>query len=597
MEFTCSQHGSTVKFGCQECFQCSLGVRNAFNACKLEINAYKLEFPSLADVARKRIAIRSETMSSAHTNTGHSPAEYSGMEIPKVILGEEFWQTPTKCEFPDHIDSEAEVNGLLVLLLKDIVNALGLKPHLKAIVDVPIMDTAPDVAITTFQNKILIGTVEGKKPARGKNEHDAIYGSGTAVAGEVFEQLYLSCMQNDTFAVGLLSTFNSFCLVSTENLSEYTLSSKDALDFLNKTAKEIASTTPDKLKTLVEAKRKSGKNKAKRPKVKGTKAPPKGEGAKKGRVAVAILKHKAERKYFATKEVSFGENEEQNREVIKLLATYVLLCVDVQRKRPCQPLDLTKSNVECLTRYLIAGKEKFAFQQICLPEGIFFNLLPQKSETHYHAIRQLGYGWNGVSCFACTNSCAPCVIKFFRNRCDLDETFLAAKKEAYWWNHLYGELGFNEDVVKAYKSPRILLVMPFLRTPCDFSERKKLVAGKKEDSLLYKALKHLATKKCIHKEVFWHHIGLVGTPASMDDLDSQNGGMNCLPKRSQRVEGNVIPETAVFCDLAHVETCVEKEKLSKWVEECFQRMKDRMGEAANTPPQVLLKEQDKEVQQ
>ena len=56
----------------------------------------------------------------------------------------------------------------------DIIGALGLKSHLHAILDVPIMDTAPDVMIRTKVNKIVIGTLEGKKPPKGPNRDEDI---------------------------------------------------------------------------------------------------------------------------------------------------------------------------------------------------------------------------------------------------------------------------------------------------------------------------------------------------------------------------------------------------------------------------------------
>jgi hypothetical protein len=50
--------------------------------------------------------------------------------------------------------------------------------------DVPIMDTAPDVMIRTQANKIVIGSLEGKKPPKGpkRNEElEKIFGSETNV--------------------------------------------------------------------------------------------------------------------------------------------------------------------------------------------------------------------------------------------------------------------------------------------------------------------------------------------------------------------------------------------------------------------------------
>jgi len=304
-------------------------------------------------------------------------------------------------------------------------------------------------------------------------------------------------------------------------------------------------------------------------------------------VSLQIVKDKVERKHFATDAVSFGAKEQQNRGVIELLATCILLCVEVQQTSPCQLLDLTERNVKCVARHLVADKATSAITQTCLPEGVHFNNLPLQTEKDYFVIRQLGCGEHGVSCFACSESCAPCVMKFFCKQLDTQETFPDATEEANWWHHLHGDLGFNKDVVKVYKVPRSFLVLPFLRIPCNFVERQKLIEGGKDESLLHKALKHLASKNCSHHEVFWHHIGPVGKSAPTGS-NSTGLGINMSfgrGKKSKQAEED-LKETAVFCDLAHVQKCEDKEELRKWVEDSSQRMKGRIGKAENNQPQV-----------
>jgi len=297
---SCSQHGFdwTVgcKDGCKHCMEALLQNHDEaqqevqkhkknYDEAQQEVQKHKKEHPSLADVASKSITLQSETASSAHAYANHAAAAHQVMRTPKVASGEEFWKTSTSCEFPECIDSEAEANSLLRGLLKDIVKALGMTPHVKVNLAVPVMDTVPDLGVTTQRNKLLVGTIEGKKPARSEAENLRIYGSGTDVAGEAFEQLHLCSIQNNTFSVGLLSTCNSFSLVSTANLSEHELSAKTALDFLNKAPanQEKTSTTPDKNKAPVDRAGKSDpSNSFKKAKVKHTEAPPKTKGCKNG---------------------------------------------------------------------------------------------------------------------------------------------------------------------------------------------------------------------------------------------------------------------------------------------------------------------------
>ena len=76
----------------------------------------------------------------------------------------------------------------------DLVFALGLENHVRVTNDVAMMGTAPDVGLLAISNRMLIGTMEGKKDPKKLQsaENSWLWGSNTPVAGEVFEQLYLS---------------------------------------------------------------------------------------------------------------------------------------------------------------------------------------------------------------------------------------------------------------------------------------------------------------------------------------------------------------------------------------------------------------------
>ncbi|KAL3937706.1 MAG: hypothetical protein SGARI_002014 [Bacillariaceae sp.] len=203
---------------------------------------------------------------------------------------------------------------------------------------------------------------------------------------------------------------------------------------------------------------------------------------------------------------------------------------------PSQEIRLPNKGDEVLARKLNLSQGTFAFKEIEMCDGIAFGSQPTTAHKIMYVIRQLGYGLSGACCFACTEAtAAPCVVKFFRKGLSID----AAQNEANNWQHVYKEYGFN--FVQATETPRVLL------------ERQKLVEGE-EESLLYRALRHIADKECIHKEVFWHHVGLV-------DVSTEN---------------QTARETAVLCDLQHIVRCEDALKRNAWVQGTFASMKQRM---------------------
>ena len=347
---------------------------------------------------------------------------------------------------------------------------------------------------------------------------------------------------------------------------------------------ERTSDPPLQPKVLKDA---SGPTTGKDVKVKST-APPKKKKSKTkdGRVSITIRKGGVKRHYtyYGSQPLSFGEDVGQNRKVFELLAAYVLLCVKSLQEQPKEPLDATVPDLCVLTREVRARAGKFSFQQIALPYGIQFHKKPMVSETNFYAMRQLGYGETGTSCFACTSSASPCVIKFFRNS---DDSFTSAQNEAEKWQDTYGHLKIG--FVKAYNAPRAILVMPFLKVPCNFQERKKFVEGER-DSLLYQALLQVSSRKYIHGEVFWHHIGLldpwIEDPPVVNEFWTSRV-MNIFRKpqgRNSADTASVEPPAkpiAVFCDLAHATRCDDDAARTVWVEKSFQAMKECIGSEPN----------------
>lgn len=593
----CPTHGTNKKCGCQTCFDLVLAENQSFRA---ENQSFWAQFKSIKELASSRIKVRNETASSSHTGTGHVKASYERMKIPHVDLPDSFWNHRTEFAFPDYIDGEPDVNALLKYLMNTVIKALGLKDYIHSMLDVPIMDTAADVSLTAKNNKMLCGSVEGKKHPRNDNECEKIFGSNTEVAGEAFEQLYLVKIQNMTLAVGLISNLETFQLIATEDISNYVLSATEAKEFFEaKKQQEAPEVTPDKRRMIqvVDAKP-SASVAPKKIKVQTTKALPKNNRQpKRGRVGIEIEEANVKREFFATKELSFGGDENQNREVFKLLAGYVLLCAKSLMEEPKEALDLTVQGRCLLTREVRVAAKTFSFKQIKLPYGVQFEEMPRMTEAVFYAIRQLGYGQTGASCFACTSSAAPCVVKFFRKS---DGSFDLAKTEAENWGAIYGDLGF--DFVRAYDTPRAFLVMPFLRVPCNLAERRFLVEGG-ESSLLYKALLQFSEKGFIHEEVFWHHVGWIEHRSLGEPRKPQSRGVEFLRRwgthfgtqlgiTSKKRDRNdtVTPNDellAVFCDLGHAKRCDDCSKREAWVQKSFEDMCARMGDEVNGQPAIL----------
>ena len=61
-----------------------------------------------------------------------------------------------------------------------------------------------------------------------------------ALDGEAFEQLYLSKIQNETLAVGLIATLETFQLIASEDISNRQLAATEAKEFFEQKKAKLA---------------------------------------------------------------------------------------------------------------------------------------------------------------------------------------------------------------------------------------------------------------------------------------------------------------------------------------------------------------------
>jgi hypothetical protein len=131
---------------------------------KLEAQSNELkQFPTLRELAASNLVVHNETASSAHTHTNHMPASTKVRPAPLIVLAEEFWDRRSRFRPPTSVDSEADVNFHICILLNEVIDALGLRNVVEPAMNVPMMDTAPDIGLKIVANKLLAATIEGKK--------------------------------------------------------------------------------------------------------------------------------------------------------------------------------------------------------------------------------------------------------------------------------------------------------------------------------------------------------------------------------------------------------------------------------------------------
>ncbi len=122
-----------------------------------------------------------------------------------------------------------------------------------------------------------------------------------------------------------------------------------------------------------------------------------------------------------------NENEaavKQNREVIKTIATFLLLA---SRSVSAHPRDVSarplRGPVRVINTSNIKNEEKngdssCSLEIVNLPRGILFNSHPTARHQKFHAWIQLGIVSTGTCCLATVSSGAACVLKFFHHELD-----------------------------------------------------------------------------------------------------------------------------------------------------------------------------------
>jgi hypothetical protein len=491
-------------------------VKEENKQVKEENNEMKRKFPSFRDLTEEELHIQNETASSAHTATGHLPAAVTEMDIPEFTLPDAFLDFRPSLRVKSSFDSEPSVSASVEALVSQVIHALGFKFVLEAELEIPMMDTIPDVILKLVLNKVLAGTIEVKKHPKTKGEREKIFGSNTEVAGEVFEQLFLARANLlGVNSVGLLTTYNSWQLVSMEDLAETDLEIQKSLAFFDG-KKEAPNTTPDRPQTAVHSKwriKKEDEIPVYNNKIKASQKPAQtseefAKGARdwnrKQQGKPPLNNQSIERSYYASKVVNF-KDPGGSEKVFELIAVYVLLVLKAFRKYTESNEDIRSMKVFA-ARFLQPSRKTFALREIRLEKHIDFysEFCFRVTNNVFFAVKQLGYGCNGVCCLSINQKGVACVLKFLHPKAATESGGMlkAAKEEAERWGEIY-RLSAGAFAI----DKRVVIAMPYLEVPSNYEDRLRLMKGE-EDSPLYRGLLKFCEQGYTHEEVYWHHIGV-----------------------------------------------------------------------------------------
>ena len=550
-----------------------------------ENEALLKRFPRMDEIVntRKLCPPPNESNSSAHTKTGHRPASTEATLVLPEVLGcaDKFWshrkEPPT---FPKSLNSEGSsslvVYAVLNMIMDPLSNILGFPIHdvLDIQACISLLDAIPDLGLLG-PNKIIASAVEIKKEPKllrsgtKSTEWGDIFGSDTEVAGEVFEQLYLVNSNNlGSGGVGLLTTAENYMLVSLDGDIRYDI--EKIKNFFSK-RKGKTESTPDRMQTAIfKTEDLSDEQRdfkvttlnipgavpdeyMKRDKDGNIKKDRNGNDQvyKYGRVAAIASQETAAYSHYASKVLSM---DTEPKKTLNLLAVFVILTL---RNLMNYIENENSENIMNMTHFsarFVSEPSVLSLTAVTLSRPIDF-LCPSTScdSKVFYAIKQLGFGSHGVCCLAFNMNGAACVLKFIHKHViGTSNSEMEAKEEAAMWGRIYKEkYGITASLLQV--NFRLIIVMPYLQIPS--THREKLALCKDDtDSKLYRGLKEFCDAGYIHKELHWHHVGVI--PSA--DSDSDNP---CL-----------------LCDLEniseHLMSEVEKEK---WVDEAFTALKNRLN--------------------
>jgi hypothetical protein len=514
--------------------------------------------------------IQDNSESTAHVNT-LKEAEIKEVDLPLIDLPHTFWTSCYSAEYRSgrrSAQNEAHVEkfcGQLIDAVGDALVAIGYidETNLPDVVPrVNVMDVIPDLTIVFGENRYLGATIEVKKHVKGQLRD--IFGPN--VAGQVFEQLYLSKLGLSGNSYGLISTYNSVRLVSTGSFKDDMKELNGFLDSIGATTSTKTSTPDTKLPASSERLNAISESISSVTNV--TKL-----ASGRTRVAAEIEKlddvpytiYAMKRADLPDKDDFKNKNEEavvQNRQVIMTIATFLLLA---SRSVSAHPRDVSASPLQGPVRVINTrnvknkkqnGDSSCSMEVVKLPRGIHFNSHPSTHQKFY-AWSQLGVGSTGTCCLATVSSGAACVLKFFHHK--LHNLQEEAEAERDNWKHIYEEEKWT--FIKVYKvNGTVMMVMPYLRPPEDKKERDELLAGD-EKSLLWEALKAFADKGKRHADLKWRHVGIT---------IKEN-------KKRKRMNAGETRKQVFLLDLGSV-SHLEAKDANAWVANSFKAMKSRYCE-------------------
>jgi hypothetical protein len=219
------------------------------------------------------------------------------------------------------------------------------------------------------------------------------------------------------------------------------------------------------------------------------------------------------RKLFQTPPMEWGVSPDGTRAVIKLIATFVILVAQSAMKSELDqkpgPLTRCKEGIPCrvldLQNYVLSAAD------VIFPGGIFLDERPLPNEKLFYIVQPLGQGRNGVCCLAAKPEGHVCVVKFLRVLKDpmLLNTSKRLPNKKRRTGKTYTRLGManpTANLLKAIPSGTECF-FPLFRVPVDLDDRKEFISGQ-DTSLLKKGLEFFASKKKIHNDLKWRHIGV-----------------------------------------------------------------------------------------
>lgn len=491
-------------------------------------------------VRRNDLLIHDSTDTSAHLKTGNRKATVTTLSdwTPNITLPQGFWAKLTRFEKNRTYRSERDVTQHNLPLLKAVLEGLEVSDHVQVLTELHYFDVKPDLTLVFGNNQVVGMSWEDKKG----NQGNRLWESGTESAGQVYDQLAVNHVSLGAAVYGIQSTYNQVRLVSSHDFSNVALDRAATAEVA--TAGATEATTPDRPAVAKPDK----KRRAKKTDVETF------QNASKKEMKLMQEIDDGDRTFYASKVYSLGDEEQENRDYITLLATAILLA---QQSVKIQDRDITKIPLRGPAREFNCNQRRIVNRGVSLKNGIMFDLHPTKAHKIFYAFKQIGYGGSAVCCLAAATSSAACVLKIFHQRGSEGEKLAAA--EAANWKKIYRN---SFDFVAAYEASNVhFLVLPFLHVSTCYTEREPLMKGD-EKSPLWMALQKFASSGYSHEDIKWHHVGWMYQKTK---------------KRKQNGEDSQEwPREVVLFDLGKVSQ-LEASRRDKWVKDTFEELKERHG--------------------